>query len=67
MKKSKKIPLSTLRMACGLSQKELADKLDCSASTIGMYESGRRTPSLGRAQKIAEFFNKQVDDISFTN
>ena len=33
-----------LRLQAGLTQAQLADKLNISASTVGMYEQGRREP-----------------------
>ena len=38
--------IRSLRATNGMTQKELADKLSISPSTIGMYEQGRREPAL---------------------
>ena len=38
--------IAALRRTRGLSQAELAGRLGISASTMGMYEQGRREPSL---------------------
>ena len=38
--------IASLRQNCGLSQAELAQKLHISTSTVGMYEQGRREPSV---------------------
>lgn len=48
-----------------LSQRELSSLLSIPDSTIAMYENGSRTPSLGRARKIAQFFGVPTDDIIF--
>ncbi len=32
-----------------------------------MYESGKRTPPLGKAIKIAQFFDVPVEEITFSN
>lgn len=53
--------LKTLREECGLSQVELAKRLDISASAIGMYEVNSREPSDDIKTKIADFFNVSVD------
>lgn len=59
--------LATLRSENNMSQRELAQKLHISPGAIGMYESGKRTPSLSRAITIAELFNVPVETISFSN
>lgn len=41
-----------LRIKCGLTQAQLADKLNISASTVGMYEQGRREPDSTTLSKI---------------
>lgn len=66
-KKVKPIPLASLRSAKGLSQKAFAKEIHVSTSLIGMYESGKRKPSLKNALKIANYFNVPVENISFEN
>lgn len=61
------IKLSTLRMSKGLSQRDLADELNISAGIIGLYETGKRTPSLKNAKIIAKYFEVSLEDISFAN
>lgn len=61
------IKLSTLRMNKGLSQRDLADELNISAGIIGLYETGKRTPSLKNAKIIAKYFEVSLEDISFAN
>ncbi|MGL4605892.1 MAG: helix-turn-helix domain-containing protein [Eubacteriaceae bacterium] len=51
-----------LRKRTGLTQVELAKKLEISHSSIAMYESGKREPSVEKLEEIADFFNV---DISF--
>lgn len=67
MKKDKTIPLSRLREAKGMSQKDLANELNVSIGLIGLYETGRRKPSFDRAIQIAKFFDLPVEKISFSN
>lgn len=52
--------IRSLRINSGMTQKELADKLSISSSTIGMYEQGRREPDLNTISKIANVFNVTV-------
>lgn len=50
-----------LRRRQGWSQAELARRLCISASTVGMYEQGRREPSLEGAVEISRVFGVSVD------
>jgi putative transcriptional regulator len=51
------------RAAKGLSQAELAERLDVSRQTINSIETGRYTPSLPLAIAIARFFGVTVEEI----
>lgn len=44
-----------LRLAGGLTQTEMAEKLGVSKSTISMYENGNREPDFETLEKIADF------------
>lgn len=57
--------LSELRLEIGLTQKELNKKTGIPMSSIAMYETGERTPSLKRAKKLAGFFQVPVEEIIF--
>lgn len=50
-----------LRQIIGISQAELAKLLCISTSTEGMYEQGRRTPSLDILVKMSEIFGVSLD------
>ncbi len=50
-----------LRIASGLTQVEFAKKIGISRSTIGMYETGAREPDFETLEKIADFFNVDID------
>ena len=52
-----------LRKNNGLNQLQLAQKLHISPSTIGMYEQGRRMPSIDILVKMAKVFNVSLDYI----
>lgn len=45
----------------GWSQSELAEKLGTSASTIGMYEQGRREPDFETEEKLADIFEVDLN------
>lgn len=53
--------LKQLRKENNLLQKELADMLNVSASTIGMYERNQRDPDTNTLRFLADYFNVSVD------
>lgn len=55
--------LEKIRKKHGLSQEELANDLEVSRQTIGSLENGRYNPSIILAFKIANYFNKTIEDI----
>ena len=55
--------IAELRKKGGLSQAELAKRVNVSASTIGMYEQGRREPSIGVLLALSEALNVSVDSL----
>lgn len=55
--------IKQLREEYKLTQQELADKLNCSKSIIGLYESEIRKPSLEVLVKLSEIFNCSIDYI----
>lgn len=50
-----------LRKQRKLSQSQLAKELNISASTLGMYEQGRRMPSLDILIKLSAYFHVSLD------
>lgn len=55
--------LESIRKEFGITQEELAQKLEVSRQTVSSLESGRYNPSILLAFKIARFFNKSIEDI----
>ena len=53
--------IAALRRRAGLSQAELAQRLRISASAMGMYEQGRREPSVDTLVAMAEEFQVSMD------
>lgn len=53
--------LKTLRVKNQLSRKQIADLIGVSVSTIGLYESGERLPSLPMIVKLATHYKTSVD------
>ena len=55
--------LKFLRQSQGITQAQLADCLGISASTIGMYEQGRREPDTAMLKKISLKFKISIDNL----
>ena len=53
--------IAEIRQKAGLSQAELAARIHVSPSTIGMYEQGRREPSMRTLVSIARELNVSTD------
>lgn len=53
--------LKMLRTASHISQEELAKRLQVTRSCIGNYEQGKREPSFEDLEKIADYFNVDMD------
>ena len=53
--------IAALRRDAGLSQAELAGQLQISPSALGMYEQGRREPSLEGVVAIAQCLGVSAD------
>ena len=50
-----------LRKRAGMSQLQLAQELNVGPSAVGMYEQGRRTPSVDILIDMANFFDVSLD------
>ena len=55
--------IKLLREELGMTQQDLANKLDGAKSSIAMYEKGDRKPSLEILVKLSEIFNCSIDYI----
>lgn len=53
--------IAALRRQAGMSQAELAARLMVSASAVGMYEQGRREPSMDRIVALSRLFGVTTD------
>lgn len=53
--------LRELREKCGISQSDIADRLEVTSSLISSYERGERTPSLPIILKLSYIYNCSVD------
>lgn len=59
--------LSDLRKKRNMTQRRLASEIGISTSAVAMYETGKRTPPLVIAKKIAKCFLVSTDSIYFAN
>lgn len=59
--------LRELRKERGLTQEELAKKLELAKSSISMYENGKRKPSFEVLEMFADFFNVNLDTLYGTS
>ncbi len=55
--------LKELRERANLTQRELAEKLDISESSICLYEKGLRKPSIDMLPKLAELLKVDVSEL----
>ena len=53
--------IAILRISKSWSQAELARRIGVSASAVGMYEQGRREPSLGLLVRLAQELGATTD------
>ena len=58
-----KTKLKEVREAYGMTQQDLADQVGIRRETIVHLENNRYNPSLEMALKIAQVFNKQVEEL----
>lgn len=55
--------LRSLRTKAGLTQLDIAEKLDVSAAAIGAWENGRAKPRLTKLGQLADLFDTTVADL----
>ena len=53
--------IAALRIQAGMSQAELGKRLSVSPSAVGMYEQGRREPSMDRIVALSKIFGVTTD------
>ena len=53
--------IKELRIESGLTQKELAEKLETTNSAVCDWEKGRTQPDLETLKQIAQFFSVSTD------
>ena len=53
--------IKNLRINAGMSQLQLAKKLNVGPSAVGMYEQGRRIPAIDTLVQMAKLFGVSLD------
>ena len=56
--------LLELRKKEGLSQEELADRIDVSRQTVSKWESGQTTPEMEKLLELSKLFNISLDELT---
>ncbi len=59
----KNMRLKLARIACDLSQEQLADKVGVTRQTIGLIEAGNYNPSLNLCIAICKTVGKTLNDL----
>ena len=55
--------LKAARLAAGLSQKELAEKVGCYQKDISRWENCEREPTASNLRKLADAIGCMIDDL----
>lgn len=55
--------LISLRKLNGLSQEELADRINVSRQTLSKYETGESLPDVEKCKRLADVFGVSLDDL----
>ena len=55
--------INQLRKLSGMTQEQLAEKLNVSRQTISKWESGSSTPDIESVVKVSEIFQVSLDDL----
>lgn len=59
--------LRILRMERGMTQEDIANRLNITRFSVANYETNRREPGIALLQKYAEAFNTSIDELTNTN
>ncbi|MCZ4058200.1 helix-turn-helix transcriptional regulator [Pantoea sp. LMR881] len=57
--------LKSIRLGLKMSQKQLAEAIGQTPSSVGHYESGRRSPDIGTCHSIISAFNRLGQKVTF--
>jgi len=57
--------VSIYRSKKGMTQNDLAGELKVTAGAVGMWETGKRMPSLEMAKEFADYFQTTIEELFF--
>lgn len=60
-----KVTLKSARVNCGLNQREAADRIGVSRTTLQSWETYKSYPTVAQLPKIEAAYNVKYDDIIF--
>lgn len=55
------VKIKNLRKGRGLTQEQLAERLNITRATVSNYEVGRRSPHISELKRIADYFGVGID------
>lgn len=56
-------PITSLRLAKGMTQQQLAEAVGCLRGDISRWERGERRPNTGSAMKLARALGCKIEDL----
>lgn len=65
MMKVRSLTLAALRVNSKLRQKKVAEKIGVTVGTLQNWESGKTVPNILQAQRLADMYGANLDDILF--
>lgn len=58
-----KLRLKELRLAAGLTQADLAEKINVKQASISLWESGENVPTTDKLPALAEIFGVSISEL----
>lgn len=55
--------LKAIRLECGMTQRQVYERLNISANGYASYEQGRTEPSISTLVQLCEIFDVSADDL----
>ena len=57
------IALRALRIARGMTQRQVAERIGTATTTVSMWEGGEREPNIDKLRKLAALFDCTIDEL----
>lgn len=61
------ISLRAARVDIGLTQQQMADKLDVNKKTVQLWEMGKTVPKVDKVDAICELLGRSYDEIRWSS